>query len=303
MYQIVTGQKNLNDPVLGSRLLNRAGLHTFRVKLANWCNQRRRTPQVSWLSPAQNTELDASGVLAIDNFLPPDQFAQLSDEVEGAIEAVAATCPAAPGSGRGYGQKQLQSWGFDRFDGGTLNRFITVDGVIHPQAAAFSREPKLRDLTSAIAGGWQLPHHVWMYHMVHGGAGMDPQKQFHRDTFFSSVKFWFCMRPVGSQQGPFEYIKGSHKLTPERVQWEEGKLQDALRRPQGQRSASFRVSAEDTGIVGSGEVTRFEVAENTLIIADTFGFHRRGDAESGAERLALYGNMRPWPFSLWRHHR
>jgi len=303
MYQIVTGQKNLNDPVLGSRLLNRAGLHSFRVRLANWCNEQRRTRAVAWLSPEKNAELSANGVLAINNFLPPDQFARLRDEVENTVKAIAADSPTAAGEGSGYGQKQLKRWGFDRFDGGTLNRFITIDNATHPHALTFSRDARLRDITSAISGGWQLPHHVWMYQMIHGGAGKDPQKRFHRDTFFSSVKFWFCVRAVGSHQGPFEYVTGSHKLTPERLRWEEDRIQEALLRPRGQRSASFRLSDEEAGAARHGSVTRFDVDENTLIVADTFGFHRRGDAEPGSERLALYGNMRPWPFSLWRHHR
>ena len=35
---------------------------------------------------------------------------------------------------------------------------------------------------------------------------------------------------------------------------------------------------------------------NTLVLADVFGFHRRGRALQGRERLALYGWNRPYPF-------
>ena len=40
----------------------------------------------------------------------------------------------------------------------------------------------------------------------------------------------------------------------------------------------------------------FTVPANTLIIGDTHGFHRRGDAVPGTERFAVYGGMRRSPF-------
>ena len=38
------------------------------------------------------------------------------------------------------------------------------------------------------------------------------------------------------------------------------------------------------------------VPGNTLVVANVFGFHRRGDAVPGTRRLCLYGNHRPQPF-------
>ena len=35
---------------------------------------------------------------------------------------------------------------------------------------------------------------------------------------------------------------------------------------------------------------------NTLVLADVFGFHRRGAAVPGRQRLALYGWNRQYPF-------
>ena len=34
----------------------------------------------------------------------------------------------------------------------------------------------------------------------------------HRDTFFRALKFWFFLRPVQREDGPFEYVPGSHRL-------------------------------------------------------------------------------------------
>ena len=40
----------------------------------------------------------------------------------------------------------------------------------------------------------------------------------------------------------------------------------------------------------------FECDANTLVLADVFGFHRRGSALPGRQRLSIYGWNRPYPF-------
>ena len=42
----------------------------------------------------------------------------------------------------------------------------------------------------------------------------------HADTFHPTAKFWLFLDDVGIEDGPFAYVPGSHKLTPERLAWE-----------------------------------------------------------------------------------
>jgi len=300
MYQILTRSKDLNDPVLGNMFLNRLGLHAWRVALADRCTAwRRRSADID---PGWQQAIQRDGFLVIKEFLPTDAFQALKGEAEEAISQSRADGQGSPHGGRGFGKKQARPWGFDRYDGGTLNRFVSIDPGSHREAAAFRSLKSLRELSVAVAGRAQKPQHVWYYLTRHGTEGdhEDPQKRFHRDTFFSSQKFWYFLHPVTRDDGPFEYVPGSHKVTRRRLAWEQAQAMQALKRPRGKRGASFRIDAAEIDAMGFGPARQLTVPANTLVIADTFGFHRRGSAKAGAERLAMYGNMRPWPFAPLR---
>ena len=45
-------------------------------------------------------------------------------------------------------------------------------------------------------------------------------------------------------------------------------------------------------------VKEFIVNENTCVIADTIGFHRRGDAKEGYIRDSIFFTVRKSPFKL-----
>jgi len=300
MYQILTRSKDLNNPVLGSKLLNKLGLHLFRVNLAERCTRQRRRFNHNSASNWQ-TNLVRDGAVAIKNFLPDDVFQAVKGEAETAAVDASHDVPIQQRQGKGFGPKQYHDWGFDRCDGGTLNRFIDIEPARHPEAYKFSHLPVLSDLTLATGGRRQKSNHMWFYQTIHGDEknSTDQQKIFHRDTFFRSIKFWFFVHPVTSNEGPFCYVPGSHHLTPERRAWEKKKVLEALEKPKGKRSSSFRIADTEIKALGLKAPHLFTVPENTLVMADTFGFHCRGAALAGAERLAIYGNMRPWPFGLW----
>ena len=143
------------------------------------------------------------------------------------------------------------------------------------------------------------PRKLDVYLTVHGRESSTPdlQKELHRDTFFRALKFWYFIRPVLAQDGPFEYVPGSHRLSPIRLRWEQATADAAIaHRLDPDVSGSFRIQdgmLEDLGLPAPVSIT---CPANTLVLADVFGFHRRGQALPGRERLALYGWNRPYPF-------
>ncbi|UTW56808.1 hypothetical protein [Kordiimonas sp. SCSIO 12610] len=142
---------------------------------------------------------------------------------------------------------------------------------------------------------------LWIYLTVHGDeeTGEDLQKNIHRDTFFSSMKFWFFLRPVTIKDDPFAYARGSHKLTKKRLDWEQKKALAAIHNNAEDSDGSFRINEQELSGLNIEKPDVITVPENTLVIADTLGFHHRSFAEKGRERLALYGNLRPHPFALF----
>ena len=51
----------------------------------------------------------------------------------------------------------------------------------------------------------------------------DPQLELHADTFHPSLKAWLFLTDVADDQGPLTYVAGSHRLTPERLAWEQAR--------------------------------------------------------------------------------
>jgi hypothetical protein len=62
---------------------------------------------------------------------------------------------------------------------------------------------------------------------------------------------------------------------------------------------SFRVSGDDLAAMGLPPPTRFCVPANTLVIADTCGFHARADSHRPSLRVELWAYCRRSPFLPW----
>jgi hypothetical protein len=123
----------------------------------------------------------------------------------------------------------------------------------------------------------------------------DPQCTLHRDTFHPSAKAWLYLTDVPERAGPLVYVPGSHRLTPQRLAWEEAKSVAATER--GARSvSSFRVTEAELAALGCGRPERLAVPANTLVVADTFGFHARGVSDGPSTRVEVWAIGRRSPF-------
>lgn len=298
MYSIFTSMKVFSDPWVGHPGLNRMGLHRKRLKTAQAISRFRRAQTVR-VRDADEQHLLDHGFVAIENFLPADEFAAMEAECHDAAEA-AAQVTAVPDKPEvwGFGDSDRHDWGFDRFDGSTLNRFIKPG----PLAKAFPRNPRFKRLARLVTGKTMSPRRNWLYQTVNGDEAEipDQQREFHRDTFFNCMKYWYFIDPVTEDDGPFVYVPGSHKLTLERLAWEEKKAQSAVEariaKNRREMTGSFRIEHAEIEAMGLPPAQSYPVPGNTLVVANVFGFHRRGDAVPGTRRLALYGNHRPQPF-------
>ena len=81
------------------------------------------------------------------------------------------------------------------------------------------------------------------------------------------------------------------------MRWEQATADAAIRHQrQPDVSGSFRIKEDGLVALGLPPPVSLTCPSNTLVLADVFGFHRRGAALPGRERLALYGWNRPYPF-------
>ena len=295
MLSLLTRTKSFRDPWVGHPTLNRRWLlHWRRMQAAELLCRWRR-----WLKPAQLHDLERDGFTVIESVLPAARFAALREEVELAVAAAAHRSPPPRNDRTGFQPKQPFPGGFDRYDGGTLNRFLHIDPRTMPSVVAFRGDPRLNACSRQVIGLPMDPRKLDVYLTVHGEDSCVPdlQKDLHRDTFFRALKFWYFLRPVEREHGPFEYVPGSHRLDPARLRWEQATADDAIRHEcQPDVSGSFRIRDDALGELGLPQPVAITCPANTLVLADVFGFHRRGAALPGRERLALYGWNRPYPF-------
>ena len=278
---LVTGAKSFVDnPVLGNTLFNQAGLHELRVKLAAHLANKRRARLIRHLSIEDAQFFNQNGFILKENFLPETTFALLEQEL------LETELPA---------RETLQ--------GNTVTRRIALDYHSLPQL------PHTRHLIAQSAlqsmlnyvGSYQLQP-MWYVQSILSQvrkANADPQTNLHADTFHSSVKAWLFLTDVAEDEGPFVYVPGSHQLTPARLDWEKQRSIGAATADRMSARGSFRIGEAELEPLGLPKPKAFAVKKNTLVVADTFGFHARGHSVRPSTRVEVWAYARRNPFLPW----
>lgn len=277
--QLFTGAKSfLDNPLIGSPRLNAMGLHALRVQMAHAATTYRRKALASSVFPTDKEIFDRDGVVEIRNFLPADLFEDLRDQIR---------------DYRGPARETVQ--------GDTITRRLALDPVAKtaiPAFAHFQDHPRWRALARYVAG-YNLEPLLYLQSILprRHEAAPDPQLEFHSDTFHPSMKAWLFLKDVEMETGPFAYVKGSHRLTAARLAWERERSVNA-RNGTCRLSArgSFRVSRVDLERMKLPGPTLFAVPANTLVVADTVGFHARTLATRPATRVEIWAYGRRNPF-------
>lgn len=277
--QLLTGAKSFVDnPLIGSDRLNRHGLHAKRVSLAYHMAQRRRARLTDGLDGADRADFDRDGFVMRPDFLPTDLFVALRDQILGY---------------RGPAREMVQ--------GDTITRRHAIDPAASraiPAVRAFQADPRWRAMSRYIASFDIEPVLYIQSILTHRhDAPPDPQVNLHADTFHPTMKAWLFLEDVDEDSGPLTYVAGSHRLTPQRLDWEHRRSLAVL--GQGDRLSargSLRIEREELAGLGLPQPTAFAVRANTLVIADTFGFHARGMAARRSTRIELWAYSRRNPF-------
>jgi hypothetical protein len=280
--QLLTGTKSFErNGLIGSERLNRHGLHGARVRLAHRVAARRRRRLAGLVSETDRRDFARDGFVMRRDFLPPEAFAALLQQVK---------------AYRG-GLRQIA-------EGDTVMRKIALGPralAAMPAMQAVLRSPEWRGLIRYV-GSRDAEPVVWIQAVLrHAADGpADPQTELHADTFHPSVKAWLFLTDVAADAGPFTYVPGSHRLTPERLAWEERMSLSARWSPVADtRQGSFRVTSDALRAMGLSEPRVFAVPANTLVVADTFGFHARGPSSSPSLRVEVWAYGRRSPFLPW----
>ena len=281
LVQLFTGEKSFwPNPILGSLALNRRGLAVWRARLAHRMTAARRRQLEPLIATTDREAFERDGFVVRKSLLPSADFAGLVEEI-GAL-----TAPAG-----------------EFKEGDAITRRIPLTSELLARLPACRRlleHPAFRGLTRYV-GGFDAEPLVFIQTIFTqtGGAQTDPQTAMHIDTFHPTMKAWLFLGDVAEEDGPFTYVPGSHRRTPRREAWER-RLSIRASDPKTRKTGgAFRISKADMAALRSAKPKRFAVPANTLVVADTYGFHARRPSAGPSMRLEIWAYSRGNPFAPW----
>jgi len=252
-----------------SPFLNRIGVQPFRAVLARGLYRARGRS-----ADRVAADLARDGIVVVEDFLAPDDFAVLARE---AAEHVAT---AEPGYHQVQGTSDVRHFYLDPGTPAERPTLAATGGdarLLAHFSAAERRDVGVRDVGRIVEdirfGDASIP---------------DPMTRLHLDTFFHTHKAWIFLHDVGPDEGPFVYVPGSHLLDRVRLGFD---YHDSV----GENMRSRLVSDEE--VARRGLARRPTTCRaNSLVIADTCGYHTRSVGADGATRRALHLIVRGNPF-------
>jgi hypothetical protein len=289
IIELFSGAKSFADnPIIGSQALNARGLHVRRLLIAHRLAALRRRRLSPLLDIQDKQAFDRDGFLVKRNFLDTDGFGSLVSEVK---------------EFRGPAREMLQ--------GDTVTRRIALDPKTLeklPCVGKLLETPAFQGIVRYVGSFDIEPMFYLQTILTHARSGPpDPQLTLHADTFQPTVKAWLFLTDVEARGAPFVFVPGSHIPSDARLSWE--KDMSVAVSSSGERLSrrgSFRIDPAALPALGLPPPSIFDVPANTLVVADTFGFHARGRSDRPSCRVEIWAYGRyspyvPWTSSgLWR---
>lgn len=278
---LATGAKSFRDnPIIGSPTLNRMGLHVARIRLAHAMAERRRRRLRRLVSDEDAAAFERDGFVIKRDFLPADVFRQLQDQV------MAFRGPA----------REMQQ-------GDAVTRRIPLGAATldqTPAARALLKDPRWLGLVRYVASSGLTPvSYIQTIFSQVRDAEVDPQTHLHADTFHPTVKAWLFLGDVNEEDGPFVYVPGSHKMTSRRLAWARAKSIEARDSDFLSSRGSLRITPAELADIGLPPPRSCAAPANTLVVADTGGFHARGRSVGPGARTEIWAYGRRNPFLAW----
>jgi len=281
---------------VGGVMVNRAGLQAARTGyegVRHAALSLRRRPVRAELSEHLRT-LERDGVVAIPEFFDAADFERVEDAVAAWVGSDFVRDYPPDESNPHCDHAALTRYAgvitakdtSDHEFANTLFRLIGHDQRIRDSAAYVMRHP--------ISEPTQLAYEQLSLRSGHAD-DTDNLLVLHADRHFPTVKMFLYLNRNGREEGAFEYCRGSHRLTLNRIRFEReygvhcahlrhGELDKVpADAKQNGRIGVSKANAERLGLVPEPIVGD----ANTLVIANNRGFHRRGQMTEGHVRRQI----------------
>ena len=260
---------------IDSKLLNVLGVQVMRTVAAKTIHSMRRFPVPNELRD-QVKAIRKEGIVVIKDFLTREQFADLKEECLRLLEA-----EDVPRVVHDHGAAKLEQ----------INLLQITTRQDYPRVFSLLEHPRLRDLV-CIAEKRKvdfLKAHATLERLTQLQVDEeDREADLHVDTFFNTHKGWLYLDDVEIENSPFVFVPSSHRLSLDR-------LRRTYLESLNTNTGSRRIRSKELEEHGHSEEI-YSCPVNTLVIANTCGYHRRHKGIPGRQRLALHFSFRANPF-------
>jgi hypothetical protein len=266
----------------GPVAVNRLGYQVFRAayKSAAW-HLRAAPPPPAYEDSVR--ALDRDGCVALPNFLPDDVFEQVRAEYD-------------------RSRANLPYEVFIVEDNGVVEELL--DARVHAQhfPTTIATLAESERLLAIVSGSLRRPVSAPRLSARHWQRKASPPKPrgfghvvganyVHADMHYPTFKAWLYLNDIDESNGAFQFALGSHKMTLPRLAYEyDASVRVARSRSNGSAAelayAVVREPSERQKALMKLQCTSMCGKRNTLVIANTQGFHKQGEFGIGAVREA-----------------
>jgi hypothetical protein len=269
--KIFTNEKSfVKGGVIGSPVLNKLGLHVFRVVLAHYATRFRMMLLARSMPRHRRQQFYRDGYILIEDFLPPKLFYSLREEFF-----------RSKFSGRKTynGSSRINRVGLNKSQDEALPILKKV------------RKLLIFDRYTRYCSSWNKPVESCLQLIQSQAAdGIDNQTALHSDSFYPTMKFWLTLKDSDENNMPLHYVRGSNQLSWQRLIWEYRKsLVAHTYTDTSTELGAFQVRAEELDNLGLSSPEKIEGKANSLLIINGAGFYKyQENADKGA-RCDVFG--------------
>lgn len=261
--------------ILPSPIANKIGLPAIRTFISDILIKLRRFKNCRPKSVYEK-QLINDGIVVIPNFLPAQEFIKLKKE----YEQIFLTSQ----------NLKIKEKGSTKIE---IHPMTKEESKRFPMMENFSKNKELIRLIS-VGEGIKPVEQIKNFDLEKSSFGdplsdTDQNVQFHADVHFDSHKILYYISDVSEEDAPFMYCKKSHKNNFQRMWYElkRGQLEDS-------HKDSYRIENHldkkyFANYFKKIMKNQYKVIspENTLIVANVHGFHKRGEASKDKKRSII----------------
>ena len=261
-------------------LLNKMGVQVFRVLLAQFLFNFRSKFRYNPKFKNDVESFNENGALIKKDFLDSEVYAKAKQE---AIKAIEEEKHLAKEKCFGTNRKiliNIHELPKEKYP--TLHELVTREYFSHLFSAATRRNIDFKVIENGTIAQIEF--------LIQGDDSLeDVETQIHSDIFYNSYKAWLYMTNITKSHGPLTYFMKSRNNDKVKLRYE---YRNSVRK---NPDKSRRILQEELNERNLKE-TVLDVNENTFVMADINGYHRRLKGEKGKERLAIIFRERGTPF-------